>query len=57
MPVIIARKDYERWMAPAESSQLPADLLRPFPAEEMEAWKVSREVGTRNNRPELITPV
>jgi len=58
MPVIVARKDYERWMAPAESSHLPVDLLRPFPAEEMKAWKVSRAVGNvRNNNPGLIAPV
>ena len=58
MPVIVARKDYERWMAPAEPSHLPVDLLRPHPAEEMKAWKVSRAVGNvRNNNPTLIAPV
>lgn len=41
MPVIVARKDYERWVAPAEPSHLPVDLLRPYPAEEMKTWKVS----------------
>ncbi len=57
MPVILARSDYERWMAPAEPSHLPVDLLRPFPAEEMKAWKVSRAVGNiRNNNPALIAP-
>ncbi len=58
MPVIVARKDYERWMAPAEPSHLPVDLLKTFPAEEMKAWKVSRAVGNvRNNSPGLIAPV
>jgi putative SOS response-associated peptidase YedK len=58
MPVIVARKDYQRWMAPAEPSHLPVDLLRPYPAEEMKAWKVSRAVGNvRNNSPGLIAPV
>src|SRR5580700_1122645 len=28
MPVILAPKDYERWMAPADPAQLPVDLLR-----------------------------
>jgi len=58
MPVIVPRKDYGRWMAPADPAQLPVDLLRPFPAEEMKAWKVSSAVGnTRNNNPDLLTPV
>ncbi len=58
MPVIVARKDYERWMAPAEPSHLPDDLLRPYPAEEMKTWKVSRAVGNVwNNNPTLIAPV
>ena len=58
MPVIIPPKDYERWMAPAEPSHLPVDLLRPYPAEAMKAWRVGRAVGnTRNNDPSLIVPV
>ena len=58
MPVILHRRDYERWLAPAEASNLPVDLLRPFPAEEMKAWKVSPAVGNvRNNSPELRLPV
>jgi putative SOS response-associated peptidase YedK len=58
MPVIIPRKEYQRWMAPADPAHLPSDLLRPYPAEEMKAWKVSNAVGNvRNNIPELIEPV
>jgi putative SOS response-associated peptidase YedK len=54
MPVILHPKDYERWMAPADPAQLPVDLLRPYPAEEMTAWKVSAAVGNvRNNEPSL----
>jgi putative SOS response-associated peptidase YedK len=42
----------------ADASLLPVDLLRPFPAEEMKAWRVSNNVGNvRNNRPELVEPV
>lgn len=45
-------------MTPADPAQLPVDLLRPYPANEMKAWKVSRAVGnTRNNDPSLIVPV
>jgi putative SOS response-associated peptidase YedK len=55
MPVILNRQDYERWLAPAQPSQLPIDLLRPFPAKEMKAWKVGSAVGNvRNNHPELL---
>jgi hypothetical protein len=37
------------------STSAPIDLLRPYPAEEMKAWKVGRAVSnTRNNDPGLI---
>jgi putative SOS response-associated peptidase YedK len=58
MPVILQRRDYDRWLAPGDPSQLPVDLLRPFPAEEMRAWPVSSRVGNvRNNYPSLVEPV
>lgn len=58
MPVILARKDHERWMAPTDPAHLPVDLLRPYPAEEMKAWKVGKAVGSpKNNDPSLIEPV
>jgi putative SOS response-associated peptidase YedK len=37
MPVILKPADYERWLDPGEPAQLPVELLRPFPAEEMRA--------------------
>jgi len=58
MPVILAPRDYDRWMAPADPAQLPVDLLRPFDGDHMKAWKVSAAVGNvRNNMPELCIPV
>jgi putative SOS response-associated peptidase YedK len=58
MPVILKREDYARWLAPADPSHLSLDLLRPFPADEMKAWKVDNDVGNvRNNRPESVEPV
>jgi putative SOS response-associated peptidase YedK len=58
MPVILAPKDYERWMEPGEPLHPPVDLLRPYPAEAMKAWKVGGAVGSvRNNRPELVEPM
>jgi putative SOS response-associated peptidase YedK len=58
MPVILRQGDYERWLQPGEPSHLPVDLLRPFPADEMKAWKVGPDVGNvRNNRPELVEQI
>lgn len=57
MPVIIAEKDYPRWLDTSDPTRPPLDLLRPFPAEKMEAWKVGKDVGNvRNNRPDLCEP-
>jgi len=58
MPVILSPKDYERWLAPVDLAQLPVDLLRPFPADMMTAWKVSKAVGNvKNDEPSLIAPI
>jgi len=58
MPVILHPKDYERWMAPADPAQLPVDLLKPYPVEDMKAWKVGQDVGNvRNNRPDLVEQI
>jgi putative SOS response-associated peptidase YedK len=39
-------------------THLPVDLLRPFPAEAMEAWKVIKAVGNvKNNEPSLVLPI
>lgn len=57
MPVIVARQDYDRWLAPVQPAQLPIDLLKPYPAEEMRIWKVGLAVGNvRNNSPDLVEP-
>jgi putative SOS response-associated peptidase YedK len=58
MPVILSAKDYDRWTAPAGPERLPVDLLRPYDADQMIAWKVGAAVGNvRNNAPELCVPV
>ena len=55
MPVILRREDYGRWLDPGEPTQLPVDLLRPFDADAMTAWKVNGRVGNvRNNDPECV---
>jgi len=55
MPVILHPRDYDRWLDRTVTEQLPTDLLRPFPADEMKAFEVSRDIGNvRNNSPELL---
>jgi putative SOS response-associated peptidase YedK len=62
MPVILDQRDYERWLDPdgrnsGDLARPPIDLLRPYPAEKMQAWPVSQRVGNvRNNDPELLEP-
>ena len=58
MPVILSPEDYDRWLAPVDLAQLPVDLLRPFPADMMTTWKVSKAVGNvKNDDPSLIAPI
>jgi len=58
MPVIVEPKNYERWLAETDVANLPVDLLRPFPAELMKAWKVGKDVGNvRIDKPELCEEV
>lgn len=55
MPVILHERDFDRWLDRDETERLPIDLLRPFPADEMEAFEVSKDVGNvRNNSSELL---
>jgi hypothetical protein len=57
MPVIIQPKDYDRWLTPGDPQCPPVDLLRPFPADRMNAWKVDRKVGNvKNDTPDCIEP-
>jgi putative SOS response-associated peptidase YedK len=58
IPVILQPKDYDRWLRPGGPEPLPVDLLRPFPAEDMTAWKVDRNVGNvKNDAPDCIEPM
>jgi putative SOS response-associated peptidase YedK len=55
MPVILHPGDFDRWLDREPTDQPPIDLLRPFPADEMEAFEVSKDVGNvKNNSPELM---
>ena len=55
MPVILERRDYDRWLDAGDAARPPIDLLRPYPAEKMLAWPVSNRVGNvRNDDPDLL---
>lgn len=59
MPVILPREAYDRWLDPAEQRPTElAPLLKPYPAEEMEAYAVSTQVNnSAYDGPECILPV
>jgi len=59
MPVILRKLDYAQWIDPAPRT--PASLLhllKPYPADEMNAHPVSTSVNSpKNDRPECVTPL
>ena len=55
MPVILDPDDYSRWLG---SEADPRDLLRPYPAEKMQAWPVSTRVNSpSHNDASLLEPI
>lgn len=59
MPVILQPQDYARWLNPgfSEVGELLA-LLKPYPSENMDAFRVSTRVNNaRNEGPELAEPI
>jgi putative SOS response-associated peptidase YedK len=59
MPVIVRPGDYERWLDPAITDPAAlADILKPYPAEEMITYPISKRVNSpRNNDPGIIDPI
>jgi putative SOS response-associated peptidase YedK len=59
MPVILHPEDYELWLDPDFDEKEPLTaLLKPYPAEVMEAYPVSRSVNSpSNNEPSIIESV
>jgi putative SOS response-associated peptidase YedK len=49
MPVIVAPADFDRWLDPSVAVPGVADLLRPFPAEQMHAGAVGTHVNNPSN--------
>ena len=58
MPVILHPRDYDKWLDP--SPQTPdrlKPLIKPFPADLMDAYPVSTLVNTpANDMPQLVVP-
>jgi putative SOS response-associated peptidase YedK len=55
MPVIIDPANFDRWLTAQDP---PADLLKPYPADEMAAYSVSKAVNSPAlDEPSLIEPI
>lgn len=59
MPVILEPQDYQLWLSPEElETSTLAPLLKPYEADDMKAYPVSRLVNSPNNdQPDCILPV
>jgi putative SOS response-associated peptidase YedK len=58
MPVLLHRRDHARWLTEGEDPAKLAELLAPFPAEEMAAHPVGLHVNNpRLDGPECVVPV
>ena len=58
MPVILHPEDYDVWLDPDfDEKELLTSLLKPYPADAMEAYPVSRRVNKpSNNEPSVLEP-
>lgn len=58
MPAILRREDYDLWLDHGAPIMAARDLLKPYPAEEMECWPVDNRVNTqRYDEPSLLEAV
>lgn len=59
MPVMLDERTLKRWLEPGEKKPGELDdLLAPYPASDMEAYPVSKQVNTpRNDGPDLIKEI
>lgn len=57
MPLIVPKRDYERWLRERDDEQPPVDLLRPYDSDRMKAWQVGTAINNvRNNDASLMEP-
>jgi putative SOS response-associated peptidase YedK len=55
MPVILAERDWKRWLDRDPEARPPIDLLRPFDSDAMQTDCCNPAVGNvRNNGPEML---
>ncbi|MGW8288577.1 MAG: SOS response-associated peptidase [Desulfobulbales bacterium] len=58
MPVILQPDTYEAWLQDSTKAETLQQLLKPYPANEMETYRVSSEVNSpKNDTMECIRPV
>lgn len=58
MPVILASRDYDRWLDPTVQADSLRALLKPYAADEMEAHAVSKMVNNpRNDILQCVEPI
>jgi putative SOS response-associated peptidase YedK len=57
MPVILAPEDYATWLRTDQTTEWLLPLLKPFSADQMDAYPVSKLVNNpRNQGEKLIEP-
>jgi putative SOS response-associated peptidase YedK len=59
MPVILHENDFRLWLNPNEHDKdLLLPMLKPFPSEELEEYRVTTRVNSvKNNQPDNIQPI
>jgi putative SOS response-associated peptidase YedK len=58
MPVMLMPEHYDAWLGPTSSPEEPRALLRPYDANLMEVYAVSRIVNSvKNDMEECIEPI
>jgi putative SOS response-associated peptidase YedK len=58
MACIIPQSNYSAWIDPHSNLGTVREIIKPFPAGEMRAWRISSKVNrVENNAPEFIAPV
>ena len=58
MPVILPRESYAEWLSPETSAEALQSLLRPYPADRMEAYAISKRVNSpRYDDPSIVEPL